>query len=75
MSNLRGCAKTNQSPGTNDASGGWLQLTDASGDSTGTAVYDQAIPARYGLIAEFDQAQYSTAGVNNAADGISFFLT
>jgi LPXTG-motif cell wall-anchored protein len=70
---IKGCSKTNKTPGItpDPTSGGWLQLTDTTGNTSGGVVYNQAIPAQYGVDITFDQAQYGGSG----ADGIGFFLT
>ena len=70
---IKGCSKTNKTPGItpDPTSGGWLQLTDVSNNTSGGVVYNQAIPAQYGVDVTFEQAQYGGSG----ADGIGFFLT
>lgn len=55
---------------------GYLQLTDASNDQTGAALFDSPIPSRDGLEVTFEQWQYGNSNpANPPADGISFFLT
>ncbi len=49
---------------------GYLQLTDATGYTSGTLLYNRAIPASSGVSVEFEQYQYGGTG----ADGIGFFL-
>lgn len=70
---IKGCSKTNKTPGItpDPTSGGWLQLTDVSNNTSGGVVYNQAIPAQYGVDVTFEQAQYGGSG----ADGIGSFLT
>ncbi len=54
-----------------DADGsGWLRLTDASDDQSGTALYDVAFNSSDGTQIVFWYATYGGTG----ADGISFFL-
>ncbi len=70
-SNLSDCqGHTNGTPPAG-VTPGWLQLTDVAQGRTGGMVFDRALPARAGLVVEFDQAQYGGSG----ADGIGFFLT
>ncbi len=49
---------------------GYLQLTDAVTNKTGSILYNRPIPSSAGLVATFDQWQYGGTG----ADGIAFFL-
>ncbi len=58
----------------NDATGGWLQLTDKTFNRTGGMVYNQALPANAGLQAEFSTWQFGGGQGVGAADGVSFFL-
>lgn len=54
-----------------DADGsGWLRLTDAAGDQSGTALYNVAFNSNNGTQIAFYYATYGGSG----ADGISFFL-
>ncbi|WP_122818849.1 DUF7507 domain-containing protein [Nocardioides pantholopis] len=52
------------------ATPGYLQLTDASTQTAGSALYNRPIPATAGVTITFDQFQYGGTG----ADGIGFFL-
>jgi uncharacterized repeat protein (TIGR01451 family) len=49
---------------------GYLQLTDAVNNKTGSILYNRPVPSSAGLVATFDQWQYGGSG----ADGIAFFL-
>jgi hypothetical protein len=54
---------------------GYLQLTDASNDQVGAALFDSPIPSSNGLRVTFEQWQYGNNLAFPPADGISFFLT
>jgi hypothetical protein len=54
---------------------GYLQLTDASDDQVGAALFDSRIPSSNGLQVTFEQWQYGNDPAFPPADGISFFLT
>jgi hypothetical protein len=54
---------------------GYLQLTDASNDQVGAALFDTPIPSSNGLQVTFEQWQYGNNPAFPPADGISFFLT
>jgi Bacterial lectin len=54
---------------------GYLQLTDASNDQVGAALFDSRIPSSNGLQVTFEQWQYGNNPAFPPADGISFFLT
>lgn len=54
---------------------GYLQLTDASNDQVGAALFDSRIPSSNGLQVTFEQWQYGNDPAFPPADGISFFLT
>jgi hypothetical protein len=74
-SDLAGCTKTTDSPDIGSGSGGYLQLTDNSGGSTGAALLDRAFPSSAGLVVTFDEYQYARSGTGlGAADGIGFFM-
>jgi hypothetical protein len=54
---------------------GYLQLTEASNDQVGAALFDSRIPSSNGLQVTFEQWQYGNNPAFPPADGISFFLT
>jgi uncharacterized repeat protein (TIGR01451 family) len=49
---------------------GYLQITDAVNNKTGSVIYNRPVPSSAGIIATFDQWQYGGTG----ADGIAFTL-
>jgi hypothetical protein len=49
-----------------------LQLTDASNDQVGAALFDSPIPSGNGLRVTFEQWQYGNNPAFPPADGISF---
>lgn len=50
---------------------GYLQLTDDSKNQVGAVIYNRAIPAKHGLVAEFTQYQFGRN--DDGGDGIGFF--
>jgi uncharacterized repeat protein (TIGR01451 family) len=70
QSNLGVCASSTGGAPTVGVTPGYLQLTDASGNQAGAALYNAPIPASAGLDVTFDQWQYG----GSSADGITFFL-
>lgn len=58
-----------------NAGPGYLLLTADSGDTSGTALYNEELQSRRGLDISFYQWQFDTSPVHqDHADGISFFL-
>ena len=51
---------------------GFLQVTDATTNQAGALLYNRPIPATAGVVATFDQWQYSSQAA--PADGVSFFV-
>ncbi|MGS0688000.1 Ig-like domain-containing protein [Nakamurella sp. GG22] len=70
-SSLGACALRVGSPSVKSQTG-YLQLTDATANRKGGAVYTKPSASALGLDVTFDQWQYGTA--NYGGDGLSFFL-
>jgi hypothetical protein len=70
--NIPSCAQSQMGPvpPIGGAPDGYLQFTDRRNDAAGSILYNRPIPSSAGVVASFDQWQYSGTG----ADGIAFFL-
>lgn len=70
-SDLAGCERTVAAPAPGDVPG-FLQLTDDSTQQAGAVALDRAVPARVGLVLEFDHYQYGPG--STPGDGIGVML-